>query len=41
MYVECSTSNENDVVIFGVFAENREFGTHLKLFLGVVLPYNS
>ena len=29
------------MVIFGVFAADREFGTHPKLFLGVILPYNS
>ena len=26
------------VVIFRVFTEDREFGTHPKLFLGVIIP---
>ena len=38
-YVGGSTSNEKGVVIFGVFTAHREFGTHLKFFLGVILPY--
>ena len=29
------------VIIFGVFTADRDFGTHPKLLLAVVLPYNS
>ena len=40
-YVVSITFNKKGVVIFRVFAVERDFGTHPKLSLGVIFPYNS
>ena len=40
-YVRSSTSNKKGMVIFGLFAEESDFGTCPKLFLEAILAYNS
>ena len=39
--LEAALPMKKGVVIYEVFAADKEFGTHPKLFLVVILPYNS